>query len=1489
MQQQLFQTMQAILALQQQMANMTMNPPPQASQHKGQLPRPFTGKPGCDPASWLRKMEVYFQFTNTHLDQQKILIASANLEEYADVWWRQILNDVENHLRAEIETWEEFGQSLIQQFAAVNSEANARDRLHVLRQTGSAKSYAEEFERTCLEIPNLSREDKLYRFIQGLRPTERRELRIRRPATLSEAIRIAEQIDSSFDIFSSPRINRNRNLAQENNERSRGETIPMEIDAITGLSRPPRFQLKSLSAEERRRLQELGACFKCRKVGHFASSCPTRPGQPRRQVTLNVINDNGKSVSFEIPTEPDSEVNVDNLNNRVSQELNHLKAMETTNKPAHENEAYFMYLGQISYDDTLLTFYGIFNGVSVSILIDCGSSDDFVSENILPLLNILTDLVPERKLIYANGSSYICNRKTKQARIKIGDYYEDIVLNVANLPHYDIILGLPWLRKINPSINWRTGTVSFQFGNRNIVLPRCNNSFTNDVKLLSALQFSRASRKTDSLYLALVTECISPEEMESMNSRDPELSNILKEFDDVFPNDLPKGLPPHREIDHKIDLTPGSEPPSRSPYRISFEESKELRSQLKNLVDHEFIQPSKSPYGAPVLFAKKSDGSLRLCVDYRALNKLTIKNRYPLPRIDDLLDQLHGAKVFSKIDLRSGYHQVRVADEDVHKTAFRTKYGHYEFKVLPFGLTNAPATFMTLMNSAFTGLIDKCVVVYLDDILIYSKSREDHITHLRSVLNILKEQKLYGKMSKCEFFKNSIKFLGYTVSSEGLAVDNKKVEAITSWPKPVSVHDVMSFLGLANYYRRFVHNFAFISLPLTNLLHKDIKFQWTSQCDESFKILKNKLSNAPVLSIANPSIPFTVTTDASGFAIGAVLSQPTEDSNIDRPIAYESRKMTPAEMNYPTHEQELLAIIHALKIWRVYLQGNHFRIITDHASLRYLQTQPTLSRRQVRWMEFLQEYDFEIIYKPGKENVVADALSRRPDFHGNAITILGEDLNFMAKVKDGYRVDENFSMIYDNISKGIVMKGYFIEDNVLYHSDKNTNNLRQLCVPTLPLQLIILHEHHDSPTAGHLGFDKTLSSIQKMAFWPKLRNSVEEYIKSCDVCQRSKSSTRQPAGLLQPLPIPTKRWQSISMDFITQLPTTYLGYDAIMVVVDRFSKMSHFIPTKTSSTAVDTADLFFANIFRLHGLPESIVSDRDPRFISNFWRALFRNLDTKLNLSTSYHPQTDGQTERTNRTLEQILRTYTSYKQNDWDKLLPMAEFAYNRAKQSTTLVSPFYAVYGNEPLTPSSFLSRATNSGQVPSSDNFIEEQGEILRVVTENIKQAQEYQENYANKRRRDDKYEIGDMVLLSTNNIVLGSQKQRPSKKLQPRYIGPYQVIATIGQVSYKLSLPHHLKIHPVFHISQLKRYYDNTMTGRTIPPPDPVETESGTEYEVEKLLDKRILKRGRGKQQVEYLVKWVGYPDYDATWEPVENLQNSMETVQDFEAHMAGVNA
>jgi hypothetical protein len=444
----------------------------------------------------------------------------------------------------------------------------------------------------------------------------------------------------------------------------------------------------------------------------------------------------------------------------------------------------------------------------------------------------------------------------------------------------------------------------------------------------------------------------------------------VSEFPNVFPEELP-GMPLDREIEFVIELVPGTAPIFKRPYRMATNQLPELKEQLQELLDKGYIRPSASPWGAPVIFVPKKDGTQRMCMDYRSLNEVTIKNMYPLPRIEGLFDQLKGACIFSKIDLRSGYHQLKIRASDILKIAFITQYSLYEYTVLSFGLTNAPAYFTYLMNNVFMEYLDKFVVVFIEDILIFSKHEEEHDKHLRLLLQKLRENQQYAKLNKCEFWLKEVSFLGHIIFEGGISVDPSKVKDVLSWKTPQNISDIRSFLGLVGYYRRFIAVFSKISKPMMKLLAKGNTFEWTPRHEASFQELKKRLTTAPVLTMSDMVKPFSIYCDASGQDLGCVLMQ---DGHV---VAYASRQLRKHEERYPTHDLELAVVVHALKTWRHYIIGKRCEVYSDHKSLKYIFTELDLNLRQRRWLELIKDYDLGISYHPDKSNVIADALSRR--------------------------------------------------------------------------------------------------------------------------------------------------------------------------------------------------------------------------------------------------------------------------------------------------------------------------------------------------------------------------------------------------------------------------------------------------------------------------------------------------------------------------------
>ena len=1088
------------------------------------------------------------------------------------------------------------------------------------------------------------------------------------------------------------------------------------------------------------------------------------------------------------------------------------------------------------------------NSTPASVLFDSEASHSFITSQYVAQHSIPISPMPRNMLVSTPAGEMKASYQCSNVNLKIlgRDFWANIIILESR--GIDVILGMGWLSKFDAVI---------QCAKRSILL---------------------TSPTGERIEFAATPPPSSGSTVNRLDGKALEDIRVVCEYPDVFPDELP-GMPPDRDVEFVIELLPGTAPISKRPYRMSSDQLQELKEQIRELMSKGFIRPSSSPWGAPVIFVEKKDGTQRMCVDYRSLNDVTIKNKYPLPRIEDLFDQMRGAKVFSKIDLRSGYHQMKIRTSDIPKTAFTTRYGLYEYTVMSFGLTNAPAYFMYLMNKIFMEYLDKFVVVFIDDILIYSKSEEEHEEHLRLVLQKLREQQLYAKFSKCEFWLKEVSFLGHIITNGGIAVDPSKVSDVLKWEPPRTVAEIRSFLGLAGYYRRFIEGFSKIVKPLTSLLEKGKEFKWSEACQSSFEELKKRLTTAPVLIMPDLQKSFDIYCDASRQGLGCVLMQ---EGHV---IAYASRQLRKHEQNYPTHDLELAAVVHALKIWRHYILGTKCQIYTDHKSLKYIFTQKDLNLRQRRWLELIKDYDLEIHYHPGKANLVADALSQKcqanmalsfqlpdalmKDFerlslgmiaHTEGVTLELES-TLEQEIRKGQLEDVEIKEIKEIMEKGKAPD--FTED------DQGTIWFRnRICVPDVKdLRETILKEAHDSAYSIHPGSTKMYQDLKQRYWWYGMKRDVAAHVALCDTCHRVKAEHQRPAGLLQPLKVPEWKWEEIGMDFIVGLPRTRDGYDSIWVIVDRLTKVAHFIPVQTDYTGAKLAELYMSRIVCLHGVPKKIVSDRGTQFTSRFWEKFHESMDTKLNFSSAYHPQTDGQTERTNQILEDMLRACALKHKGSWDKSLPYAEFSYNNSYQASLKMAPFEALYGRKCRTP--LYWSETGESQLFGTD-IIQEAERQVQVIRENLRIAQSRQKSYADGKRRDVVFQEGDYVYLKVSPIR-GLRRFKVKGKLSPRFIGPFRIVERVGEVAYRLELPNQLSdVHDVFHISQLKKgLKPHDKEPLAVDGLDIKEDLTITEHPV-KILD-TLARVTRNRVIRMCKVQWSNHTEEEATWEREDELK------------------
>uniref|UniRef100_A0A2N9GM02 Integrase catalytic domain-containing protein n=1 Tax=Fagus sylvatica TaxID=28930 RepID=A0A2N9GM02_FAGSY len=926
-------------------------------------------------------------------------------------------------------------------------------------------------------------------------------------------------------------------------------------------------------------------------------------------------------------------------------------------------------------------------GKVVIILIDTGSTHNFMSENMAARLKLQPSGTAKFNVTVASGE------KIPRAQ---------------------------WLATLGP-ILWDFSKMSMRFhlNGREVEwkgLTAPTNRMIDEGEMKQEIQKERKGILLQLFALTKTTTTFNPQRLE------PCLQKVLTSFSDIFKE--PKGLPPPRSHDHRIPLTQGSQPISVRPYRYPHFQKAEIERLVEEMLGSGVIRSSTSPYSSPVILVKKHDGSWRLCIDYRALNQITIKDKFPIPVIDELLDELHGARYFSKLDLRSGYHQIRMYPEDIPKTAFRTHQGHYEFLVMPFGLTNAPSTFQSLMNEIFK-------------------------QHLR-------------------------------------------------------------------YYRKFIQGYGKIAGPLTSMLKKD-SFIWSLEAKKAFEQLKQTMTQAPVLALPDFTKPFIVECDASGTGIGGVLMQN------QKPIAFISQALQGRNLAMSTYDKEMLALVLAVQKWRPYLMGRKFIVRTDHKSLN-------INEEARTW--WLTHYLAEKIQ--GELKAISQPVP-----------------SWIEPIKKEVQTIPELQRLVTLCQEGEAVGPWQFREGILFFKDRIYLWEKSSLITT------ILEEIH---AGAHEGYQKTVQRIRSIFYWKGMKTRVKEFIRQCDICQRHKVDNLSPAGLLQPLPIPTQVWSDISMDFIDGLPTSQ-GKTTIFVVVDRLSKYAHFIPISHPYTAVSVAQVFFEQIFRLHGMPQSIVCDRDVTFTSVFWKELFRLQGTNFNFSSSYHPQTDGQTEVVNRTLEMYLRCFTSSRPKEWARWIPWAQFCYNSSVHSSTKKTPFEVVYGRKPPT---LLSYVAGTAKTEAVDKELLTRDEILKELRQNIQQAQVRMKQNADKHRRDVEFAVGDRVYLRLQPYRQSSIAFRKNLKLSPRYFGPFQVVERVEAVAYKLKLPAESKLHSVFHVSNLKRKLGSQEEASTMLPV--IGNSDGLVPLPQAILDRRTR---RSKEEV--LVHWQGLSPADATWEDAQSLR------------------
>ena len=944
---------------------------------------------------------------------------------------------------------------------------------------------------------------------------------------------------------------------------------------------------------------------------------------------------------------------------------------------------------------------------------------------------------------------YLQHKGVAGARCLVRVHKGKAILRVLNPTDTDIML--PMNRVVASASN-------VDLDNTYMLNDSCSTTYSASVNVVN----DGHKPETNEMNFNISNENLSAEERQK-------LQNFLQSNSDIFSSFL-EDIGKTNVFQHRIDTDPNA-PPVRMPfYRQPPHLKAETDRQVEDMLQQGIIQPSTSMYNSPVVLVRKKDNTWRFAVDYRKLNKITIPISHPIPRLDDVFDALGESKasIFSILDLNSAYFQIELDPETRHKSAFVTHDGVYEFCRMPFGLRNAPMSFQMLMSQVLKGLNWKFVLCYIDDILVFSSNFDEHISHLSQVFQRLRDANLTLKAEKCSFAVDKVIYLGHVITKNGVEVDISKTEKIRSFPEPKNQKQLKSFLGLANYYKRFVKDFSKICVPLNRLLQKDKKQKfepgdWTDKCQHAFDTLKNSLTSPPVLGYADMNKPFVLSTDASGAAIGYILGQ-VDETGREQAIAFGGRALHPDEKKWTVTELECLAVIAGMEAYKHYLKSNGFKVFTDHKALQWLNNIKDPTGRLGRWVLRMQEFDFEIIHREGKKNQNADAISRFPyvdeqtpspspalvsaldvDIAPESLEPLSECNSLAEVANDAADVGkdegtflelnleyaqaphiapidqddptlspdisqlqqqcDDFKHIYrylqdqtlpkdDKQARFIVCESnqYVLSDGTLYHmfqprvrnkEQQNLDNMiLQLAVPKVKRQEVLYGYHDCLAGGGHLGVNKTFGAIRLKYWWPKLYQTVHDYIKHCDICQRIKVDRHQHPAPLHPLPV-DEVFSRLHMDILGPLPKTKEGYQYCLVIIDSFSKWCGSFPLITQE-ATEIASVLYNEIFTRFGAPHTIVSDRGRNFMSKLVKALCEMFAITRHYTSSYHPQTNATVERVNSTLSQTLRAYINKDQSNWPSLLPSVMMAFRSAPCSeSTQFTPFHLLFGREMNLP--------------------------------------------------------------------------------------------------------------------------------------------------------------------------------------------------------------
>lgn len=1280
----------------------------------------------------------------------------------------------------------------------------ARQSLDNLKIGTNFKEFTVKFEQNCQKLSNMLTENEMiFIFIMKLKSKTQNEVRQRNPRTLKEAVRIALNYEDAM--FGSK------------NEENKTATV----NVLRKFNRPFQKQQKQIK------------CFKCKGFGHKANNCRMHGSSPKEKERKKDEGEKRKCYKCGKPGHLAN--NCRNKTAKINTATEHSEMVNILT----------------CAEEKLLTLTGTINGHEVECAFDSGATSSVVS------LRVVEQYGLKLKSSKTNVQSVFGEIKqvkgiTEEVEISVAGRIVHMPLLVLEGQSHDVLLGLNWFRLTKAGLFPATGTLTFQ--KESITL---NGGTDRDPQLdeeeyiMSAITGQEEEVDEDTEWN--LSERIEIKAEANLSEEETQrFTKFSKQIYQMVAKNY-KELPACSVHEHEIRLI-SDYPIFQHPYRKAAKEKEALDAECKKLLEAGIIRPSKSPWSAPVIMVPKKNGTLRMVVDYRKLNAVTVQEIWPMPTINDLLERLAGMKVklnkrwYSCLDLKSGYYQIALKEKCKKFTAFSTPNAHYEFNRLPFGLRNAPAEFSRIMQIVFGNL--EFVEVYLDDITIHSDTFEDHMEHLKQVFKKLKEANLKINAEKCTWFANRVKLLGHVVSANGVEMDEDKIKAIVKRLPPKNVKEVQSFLGICNYYRRFIKDYARISAPISKLVRKDIIFNWNEECQVAFEELKKSLTSQPVLRQPDLEKEFLLYTDASNYAIGAVLSQKDEE-NREYVISYASRLLKGAEVHYGISEKEALGIVWSVKYFRHYLYGKHFKIITDHSALKYIMNIQDANGKLARWAIYLSAFDFVIIYREGANHANADAVSR-PVIDDERIEKILSLLNNIeersAKTLDPYE-DEPlmYFLIYKRHQAGISNKQLKrVNREALKYSFNNGKIIvikENLIIPVLDEREKIIEEAHYK---GHYQVDSTINTIKEKYTWRDIRKDVAKFIAQCEVCLRNQKVRHydQPARAIAV----TELFERVGIDLVFGLPETDDGYIGICVMTEYLSKLVFVRPIK-SKTAVEIAEKVIEYICQ-YGPPKILMSDQGNEFNNQIVKQILDAAYIEHRVTSSYRPQTNGTVERTNQTIIESLRKHVEKNQLLWAKWLNFVVMSYNCRVNSVTKYSPFELVYGRKMLRFEDWTTKEDEN----ITDSILVRAEEIAKqynvVKPDAVKNTQKAKEKQ--KITQDKNKSVVSELLSVGTRVYISNQGIR--NKLDNKYEGPFTITAVTKTGNYVVKNLLGQEMSGNYPRNRLK------VVSTTNKPEEEV-------FEVERIIEHQ--KRGR---EHDFLVKWRGYSE--PSWIPESHFVNNI---------------